>query len=131
MTNKEILKKAVQVAYPEATEIEILFDELSYHLDNFIHIYNAEIYIYSRDFHKAFWGEDRYYHINEGTIDGLTEEDEFTLEFIKNKDEEHLINNKSSYHWYQPKWQYHLQQLILYENPLRYIKQFLRKGETD
>ena len=135
MTDKEIFIAAHEKAYPGSKEEvwEIFFKFRGCTIKTYNYITSAVItsIIFSHSFAKTFWGEDRYYHINEGTIDGFTEEDELTLEFIKNEDEEHLINNKSSYHWYQPKWQYHLQQLILCEKPLKYIEQFLKKGETD
>ena len=124
MTNKKILEKAISIAIANGFEYKHENDERH---EAIFYCDAYQCLIFDHNFAKAFWGKDRYYHINEGTIDGFTEEDELTLEFIKNEDEEHLINNKSSYHWYQPKWQYHLQQLVLCEKPLKYIEQFLEK----
>jgi len=127
MTDVEIFTAAHEKAYPgsgkEVQEIFSRFRGCTTKTYNFITSAIIVAIIFSHSFAKALCGEDKYYHINEGTIDGFTEEDELTLEFIKNKDEEHLINNKSSYHWYQSKWQYYLQQIVLYENPLKYLEE--------
>jgi len=87
--------------------------------------------IFQKSFAKAFWGENKYYHFDEGTIykDENNAYKEYTLEEIRKENEEHLIedadNHKGNYHWYVPAWQYHLQQMVLKEEPLNYLERFL------
>ena len=56
--------------------------------------------IFSKDFAKAFWGE---------------EETEYQTEEMK---EEKIIG-------YQKEWRFHLQQMVLEENPIQYISKFI------
>lgn len=88
-------------------------------------------WIFNHDFAKAFWGEESYYHFDSGSI-YLTEDDVpmiYSFSNIEANDETHLIedgnNHKGNYHWYLPIWQYHLQQMVLEEEPLKYLERFL------
>lgn len=55
-------------------------------------------YIFSPEFAKTFWGIKRQYFDGENA--------------------DLLINNEEA-------WEYHLQQMVLYENPLEYLEKFL------
>ena len=63
-------------------------------------------YIFSHDFAKAFWGE---------SLISLDERGNFT---------KFMVDAKK----YMITWQYHLQQMILEEEPLKYLEKFL-EGE--
>lgn len=53
--------------------------------------------IFRHDFAKAFWGEE-------------TKE---------------VIHGIVTQIYFKPKWQYHLQQMVLEENPIKYLEKFL------
>lgn len=54
--------------------------------------------IFTHDFAKAFWGEDDLkYYLSDNHLETKT----------------------------VPEWQYHLQQMVLEENPLKYLEKFL------
>jgi hypothetical protein len=90
-------------------------------------------YIFSHEFAKAFWGKDKYVGFDESRgamtdYNSITKEEKlilFTLDEIKNNGDEKLINRLDTYRSYQPLWQYHLQQMVLEENPLKYLEKFL------
>lgn len=65
-------------------------------LNSFDSLYDESI-IFSHSFAKAFWGE----------------EDE--------PEREELYSDRKFYHW-----QYHLQQMVLEEEPLKYLEKFLQ-----
>lgn len=118
MTNEEILIKALEKAIENGyiDEMTLLSDlrgsvfekwtvekytisnDGSY--DSFV-TYSLRDYIFSHDFVKAFWGESMF-----RTPFGLIEE--FRPESI-----------------YIEAWKYHLQQMVLEENPLKYLERFL------
>ena len=57
-------------------------------------------------FAKAFWGEKDFYHLEgQSTIDGQDWNDEIKIAI--------------------PIWQYHLQQMVLEKDPIKYLEQFL------
>jgi hypothetical protein len=106
MTDEEILKKAIEKALHNNWEHMLPFvptwaleqaneDRLTKHITK---TYGKSI-IFSHDFAKAFWGADIYRHgmrTNHGSISG-----EMRM------------------------WQYHLQQMVLEEEPLKYLEQYL------
>ena len=103
MTDEEILKKAIEKAEkngykPDGMLGAVLSGELGIGLDP--NIYNhlvADrqylIYIFSHDFAKAFWGDAGY------------------SDDMEDPHDEGLLV-----------WQYHLRQMVLYKNPLRYLE---------
>ena len=80
----------------------------------------SEHIIFSHNFAKAFWGEEETY-----TSMKYTE--------IKGEDKDiiHVRTGRKTVYQLEfpenpiPAWQYHLQQLVLEESPLDYIKKFL------
>ena len=99
MKDKEVLQKAIEIA------IENGYNPLYAKHDD------PEIYallvksnkhyqpIFSHNFAKAFWGEDDW-------ILSVNKDGEMGVESIK-------------------EWQYHLQQMVLEENPINYFRKFI------
>lgn len=56
--------------------------------------------IFSHDFAKAFWGVSPHIYLN---IDGVSHTSNYKLE----------------------RWQYYLQQMVLEEDPIKYLEQFI------
>ena len=97
MTNKEIYLKAIDKINSDK-EKELYISKL---IVNRRYMYVFEIYynIFSHEFAKAFWGEKEpwiFYGYNE---------------------------NGSPL--YESPWQYHLQQMVLEKEPLKYLERFL------
>ncbi len=109
MTNEETLKKAIEKALHNHWEQMLPFvptwaleqaneDRLTQHI---IKTYGKSI-IFSHDFAKAYWGEEE---IEEETND--------------------LVAGKRIKMTHGIAWKYHLQQLVLEPEPLKYIEKFL------
>uniref|UniRef100_A0A6M3LUX3 Uncharacterized protein n=1 Tax=viral metagenome TaxID=1070528 RepID=A0A6M3LUX3_9ZZZZ len=117
MTDKEIFIAAHEKAYPGSKEEvwEIFFKFRGCTIKAYNYITSAVItsIIFNHDFAKAFW-----------RIEQFPDEHRWKVSFrgmFSSKSKEYIIDV----------WQYHLQQMVLCEKPLKYIEQFLRKGETD
>lgn len=114
MTNEQILKKAIKKAIKNGWEGEGIltlakpFNELSKkEKECFLqHCWmNWWILIFFHSFTKAFWGEEDMHE-----VDG------------------EKLNEEGNATYYTLKvWQYHLQQMVLEEEPLKYIEKFLVK----
>lgn len=105
MTNKEILQKAMEKYYFNAKEIIIIegvnvtrVDVYPIGLDYPSISVPYQCIIFSHDFAKAFWG------VSENKV-------------YKGYDD------KGCY--MQHEWEYHLQQMVLEEEPLKYLEKFL------
>ena len=97
MTNEQILKKAIEKAKKNGWETDIISVNPGY----------ESSFIFSHDFAKAFWGEEHY--------------DEYVWvkkELLKCRGGAIPIMEHSV-------WQYHLQQMVLVEDKLKYIEKFL------
>ncbi len=70
-----------------------------------------EILLFDHSFCKAFWGEDCKGFVNKAN------------QLICHK--YCRIKDKENAHCYQPLWQYHIQQLALAEDRLKYMEKFL------
>jgi len=97
MINREILSDATDKAIANGYKP----DARNYRNSVEIQLLNIYATIFTHDFAKAFWGS--YY---------LTED--------KNNNQIDVRDYEVAY-----AWQYHLQQLVLYEDPLAYLKKFL------
>ena len=77
--------------------------------------------IFSREFAKAFFGEERFMHWIEGQIDEIVEEipEEVLAECEYGFGE--------SWSAYQPVWEYHLREMVLEEEPLKYLEKFIKE----
>ena len=109
MTNEQILKKAIEKAKKNGYKSMIIRDWLG---KNFsvgndyqrgCHLYYS--IIFSHDFAKAFWG-DRY--IGKGRLDFCVPQIGY----------EHKLVELYA-------WQHHLQQMVLEEEPLKYIEKHI------
>ena len=110
MTNEEILNKAIEMAVKNGYEV-VMSDAISSviaenktsptfekELNGF-----SRIIIFSHEFAKAFWGEEENYYIRgELTKDGQDWNDDL-----------------------EPAWQYHLQQMVLEKEPIKYLEKFI------
>jgi len=71
--------------------------------------------IFSHDFAKAFWGED------DVADDGYTRE-----QYVEFKKKNPIMGMRiRDFVPYRKAWQYHLEQMVLEENPLQYLERFL------
>jgi len=114
MNKEEILKKAIEKAVKNNWEI-VNQKVVDYEIDEFDNIFlfwndiniQFDIFeiIFSHDFAKAFWGEEEI-------------EVEIVENFIGKKNNDHI-------YYYQSSWRYHLQQMILEEDPIKYLEKFL------
>ncbi len=98
MSNEEILKKAIE----KAKSHEGALNDIKIDMEKYGCIYVSNYYwvIFSHDFAKHFWGEER------------------TVGITNNC---HICGT-----FYEPiAWQYHLQQMVLESEPLKYLEKFL------
>ena len=100
MTNEEILKKAIEKAVWSGFnngKFPDTFDE------NIGRIGYQEFIVFRHDFAKAFWGGEVCYKPN------------------TTKD----VGSYTIVEFEPPAWQRHLQQMVLEEDPIKYLEQFL------
>jgi hypothetical protein len=112
MKHDQILKKSVEKAIKNGWEVRWGYykGDKEKMIDFMLNDYDAPYYlefIFSHDFAKAFWGENK--HSFEGTE---------TCKICNYYDE--VIKVEYC-------WQYHLQQMVIEEKPLKYIEKFLEK----
>jgi len=96
MTNQQILKKAIEKASKEGWDICC---------------FNPN---YHKDINEKWWYQNIFCHYREII---------FSYDFAKAFFGEEIRTYKGSTN--QFRWQYNLQQMVLQENPLEYIKKFL------
>ena len=110
LSNEEILNKAMEKAVKNGYNSPIDKDYNICYVDemiefrkqvalNYIDVVHENAIIFSHDFAKAFWGEEEKKEL--GVTDGMIQFD-YTVE-----------------------WQYHLQQLVLCEKPIKYLEKFI------
>jgi hypothetical protein len=114
MSNADVLQKAVEMAgkngYPRPDDAPLSSWKRS------INSGQAYRIIFSHDFAKAFWGEKRYEHVGcGGVLDVLKE--------IKCPKCGHVEPPLKGYDG----WQFHLQQMVISDDPLKYLEKFLDK----
>ena len=159
MTNKEILKKAVEKAiegkWLEIKELKKAYfteDEDNFQIHYIAHYgeytfenFNPYKLIFSHDFAKAFWGDEEgeneidFIHVKPKGDSSFTSK-MLNQDFLKHFSEEKLkllLDKKShkfgehtylgaiTYYKHKEGWQYHLQQMVLEKEPLKYIERFL------
>lgn len=89
--------------------------------------------IFKREFAESFFGKDYYVYINEGNPHMEVSNDfgvllvYYTHDDICSEEGEDLISTDEPgvYRWYQPAWAYHLQRMIVSENPLLYLENWM------
>ena len=131
MTDKEILQKAIDKAilngyklnkvkkiivlgHPHSQKPFRLTINPMNKKDALLAEYAVESIVFSHKLAKKLWGKNHYVRYEEGFID--------PNELYTQKDRDDYECN-----WirYQPLWQYHLQKMVLKENPIKYLEQFL------
>ena len=124
MTNKEILTKAIEKAQKNGYTKNVSAEGLTLNLCNYEGKVESDLYkilIFNINFAKAFWGTD--YVFSDG---------EFIKDYINreykdfNEEDRYDIYKRLIYDSLQ-NWQYHLQKLVLEEEPLKYLERFLDK----
>ena len=124
--NNRILQRAIKKAVKNGYEIkgDLSLEDIMEVLDKNTNVAPAVYYwlIFNRDFAKAFWGEDEVDDRGRDFDEAWEEywedteiylyKEEFELDFGFDIDT-------------QPAWEYHLQQMVLRKNKLRYIEKFL------
>jgi len=102
MTNEEILNKAIEKA-----EKNGFIESEMRHFELLGHPRPYEYVIYNHDFAKAFWGEAR--------VENLPPiRNEVGIVIARPRG---IVSHKG--------WQYHLQQMVLEEDPIKYLERFL------
>ena len=116
MTNEQILKKAILKAvkggWKEPIDIK---PSKSGGIDYNIFLASINCVppcIYNHDFAKAFWGDEEF-----GWFSGYNEWSKFEKRDLREDSDLTELRLKE--------WQYHLQQLVLREEPLKYIEKYL------
>lgn len=115
MTNKEIFEKAVKKAIQNGYSINENVHTLAYNCytqtyEEIPTLISSNDIIFSYGFAKAFWGEEwiEWYGL-------LTP----NLAF------DPYSGNKQYANYTLPAWEYHLQQMVLEDDPISYLKKFL------
>jgi hypothetical protein len=117
MTDKEVLQKAIEMAIENGYDKELKFVAdfkennpfvIVFRLDRETDPTDLNTVIFSHDFAKAFWGE--------GFDPEITEYVEYPNGAVE---QEGVIS-----------WVYHLQQMVLEENPIDYLRKFVSNGEN-
>jgi len=112
MTDKEIF-----LEYIKKTKGENSFDYEYFEKQNeeyFLQPSNTYPFIFSHSFAKSFWGEEEIcYHCHTVHNVAMYDYDSCTVMF-KHTRKRNILT-----------WQYHLQQMVLEEDPLKYLKRFL------
>jgi len=102
MTNKQILKKAIDKAVKNGWVTDVLDINEGY----------ENIVVFSHDFAKAIWGNKPIEFI---TVHSKSGKGGIVLTF---REPGTIIPNSA--------WQFHLQQMVLQEDPLKYLEQFIK-----
>jgi len=118
MTNEQIFKTAITIAVKNGYRVTtsdaissiISENEPSIEREEELNGFSRVI-IFSHDFAKAFWGEgpaDEQYNL----IDKYWQEDD--------------DSGLSGFYFQGDRWQYHLQQMVLEKEPIKYLEQFIK-----
>ena len=123
MTNETILKKAIEKVVGNGFEIsQCAFDYLMYFetfekennvLDYFFQQRKYYELIFSHSFAKAYWGEHRVRYYNREFKD------------ISKNDYDHIAEHLRGSEVANRGFKHHLQQMVLEENPLQYLRRFI------
>jgi hypothetical protein len=101
ITDKEVLQEAISIANEKGYFLKF---SIRYNLDSYMMCRKYYSIIFSQDFAKAFWGEE----VNKSLSDIIS--DYRRLGYLPN---------------YPQGWQHHLQQMVLEENPIDYLRKFI------
>ena len=111
MTDEKILKKAIEKAVKSGFKYEPYTYNDGVHavITDIDEIYIYRQIIFNHDFAKAFWGE-------EYVDDRLGESKNEWIE---------RTGSEKNWGFHKLRYQYHLQQMILEKEPLKYLEKFL------
>ena len=109
MTNENILKLAIEKAEKNGWEHKSITGDMKFSDLNgyWISVDRYYSFIFSHDFAQAFWGEEKAIIIGEESKDSGKKRITIPITI--------------------PAWQYHLRNMVIEEEPLKYIEQFLDK----
>ena len=114
MTNEEILKKAIEKAVRGNFDRKEAHDflEVFAHFENKLETQECFItaLIFSHEFAKAFWGESEVYEAR-------------LLTNKKHNDGDWIVKTSR----FVNTWQFHLQQMVLVEDKLKYLEKFINE----
>lgn len=123
MTNQEILQKAIEKAIGNGFEfdafikahpmlVHLITDTKKAWIESIIAYRQEAMILFDRDFAKAFWGNGRHgYTEIRYEVVGC---EECKLEGFPPEGFKPL-----------PCWQFHLQQMVISEDPIKYLEQFI------
>ncbi len=118
MNDREILSNAIDKAI--ANGFKFRFYDKDFILDNLeddnLPIESCYIIIFSHSFAKAFWGDEKY--VNKELIEMDKEE------FYNDYDDNATLDGNYFYQILST-WEYHLQQMVLEEEPIKYLEKYL------
>lgn len=106
MTNQQILEKAIQKAIDggwdmgHKPDLEAYKQDASY-LEKWLSLQTNEQIIFNHDFAKALWGEEK-------------------VDMNLPKDEK-MWGADDQMYYFGSWWQYHLQNMVIAENPIKYL----------
>jgi len=122
MSKEEVLRKAIEKAQANGYRPLMTVNQVIAHRNQF---HNPFAIIFTHDFAKAFFGER---HIEEVEYCQCDNREYVTLDGYKTKTcpqcgypvtkGENVVNEG---------WQYHLQQMVISDDPLKYLEKFLDK----
>lgn len=139
MTDIEILQKAIEKAEKNGYKNPFVLYSITELIVDYPFVHNNEGYedysewsilaiIFSHDFAKAFWQDAYFYKPPVENIKELptVNNEENDVIWIKQSSCGAVFkNNKWIYPFYPVDWQYHLQQMVLEKEPLKYLEKFL------
>ena len=119
MTDKEVIKKAIGIAQDNDKNY---YNECANITLNALLPVATELefrgIIFSHNFAKAFWGEEKHLENQFDIIDNCAC-GELTYHYYQTH-EDGMVRNCTEYCW-----QYHLQQMVLEQNPIDYLRKFI------
>lgn len=118
MTEQEILPKAIKQA-----------ENNGYKHSQWTTQHDFDV-IFSHDFAKAFFGEEKplYGYIRFYDLGGETHHDFISIEDYWKLDADKRVEYKEHREGEEP-WRFHLQQVVISDNPIKYLEQFLTEKE--
>ena len=119
MTKIEILRKVVEKAEENKTNTKCFSSWFDYYNEVDITCNQHFKIIFSQDFAKAFWGNKICKNLCPCNLEYMV--GKFTYEY----NEEYDNNVHRRYGQPMMDWEYHLQQIVLEKEPLKYLEKFL------
>ena len=109
MTNEQILTKAIQKAIDSGYDGKGMLAEVRKGSPLTIEAFIQPNVIFNHDFAKALWGENTFSVDEDGTVENCGHNEEFVY----------------SYDYIEPSYQWHLQQMVIANEPIKYLSEHL------